>query len=94
MLTPEQIDAIERDAGAGLSISDIQHKHKIAYETAKRYAPNAVAKRGKRSGNGGGDVKRKAKSNGHVMIAATPELIESIWNSLSLEKKAALLGKM
>jgi hypothetical protein len=45
----------------------------------------------------GGDVKqarRKAKSNGHVMIAATPELVESIWNALSLEKKADLLGKM
>jgi hypothetical protein len=45
MLTPEQIDAIERDAGAGLTVSEIQKKHKIAYETAKRYAPNAAASR-------------------------------------------------
>jgi hypothetical protein len=94
MLTPEQIDAIERDAGAGLSVSEIQHKHKIAYETAKRYAPNAAkSKKGKKRA-GGGDLKHRAASNGHVTISATPELIETIWNSLSLERKAALLGKM
>jgi hypothetical protein len=53
MLSPEQIEAIERDAGAGLSISQIQKKHNIAYETAKRYAPDASSQRGKRRAGGG-----------------------------------------
>lgn len=52
-LTIEQIEAIERDAGAGLSLAEIQKKHKISWPTAKRYAPNAVSKKGRKLAGGG-----------------------------------------
>jgi hypothetical protein len=39
-------------------------------------------------------VKTKASKNSRVMIAATPQLVDAIWNSLSLEKKSDLIGKM
>jgi hypothetical protein len=69
-------------------------KHKLAYATAKRYAPNAAASRKGPKPAGEGDVKTKASKNGRVMIAATPQLVDAIWNSLSLEKKSDLIGKM
>jgi hypothetical protein len=64
VLTPEQIDAIERDAGAGLTVSAIASKHKIAYETAKRYAPNAPATRKGKKAAGGGGTKHVSKNGG------------------------------
>jgi hypothetical protein len=75
MLSPEQIDAIERDAGSGLSLTEIARKHKVAIATAKRYAPNAVSKKGRRPGKslaGGGSMKpakQKKQSVGRFSAA-------------------------
>jgi hypothetical protein len=52
MLDPKTIEAIKSDESK-LSLSEICEKHGVSWPTAKRYAPNAVSKKGKKPAGGG-----------------------------------------
>src|SRR5271155_2282073 len=100
MLDPDTIEAIERDAAAGLSLTEIQKKHSVSWPTAKRYAGNAVSKKGTRPA-GGGDTSSKsasaakrASSNGHFDVKLSAEGMDAVWSNLPAEKKAELLGHL
>lgn len=78
MLEPEKIKAIAADAGK-LSLSEICEKHGVSWPTAKRYAPNAVSRKGKQRA-GGGDTSparaaKQAAKNGASRFADTIELL-------------------
>jgi hypothetical protein len=62
MLDQKTIEAIRADDGK-LSLSEICEKHDVSWPTAKRYAPNAVSKKGKRPA-GGGRLLSSAKTRG------------------------------
>jgi len=53
MLEQATIDAIKADESK-LSLSEICEKHNVSWPTAKRYAPNAISKKGKKPAGGGG----------------------------------------
>lgn len=52
MLDPKTIEAIKADESK-LSLSEICEKHNVSWPTAKRYAPNAVSKKGQKPAGGG-----------------------------------------
>src|SRR5579864_1735184 len=51
MLEQATIDAIKADESK-LSLSEICEKHNVSWPTAKRYAPNAISKKGKKPAGG------------------------------------------
>jgi hypothetical protein len=97
MATPkDKIDAIRKDAAAGLSLNEIAEKNGVSWPTAKRYAD---AKGGKKTAGGGDSSpasKRAAKAsrNGHFAVKLTPGGLDAVWNALPAEKKAELLGNL
>lgn len=78
MLDQKTIEAIKSDEGK-LSLSEICEKHDVSWPTAKRYAPNAVSKKGKKPA-GGGDTspapKRAAKNGGSRFADTISQLRE------------------
>ena len=77
MLDQATIDAIKADDGK-LSLSEICEKHGVSWPTAKRYAPSAVSKKGKKPAGGGGSspapkraAAKHAEKNGASRWSAT-----------------------
>jgi len=82
------IAAIRADAAAGMSTEQIRVKRHVSWPTAKKYAGNGLKHAKKNTST------RSAAANGEITLKATPALLDGIWNSLSLEKKADLLTKL
>jgi hypothetical protein len=87
--SPDQstIDAMRKDATAGIGTNAIAEKHGVTWATAKKYTGGDGTKVAKKNASKIG----RAQSDGAITIQATPAMLDAIWNSLPLEKKAELL---
>ncbi len=83
----QNIEALKADQRAGLSIRKIAEKHGISYSTAFKYLGGGNKKSAPRR-------RSAAADNSAPTINATPELVTAVWQSLPLEKQAALLNKL
>jgi hypothetical protein len=93
----ETIDAIRKDAAAGLTTNQIAEKHGVSWPTAKRYADGKAGKKPAGGGDTSSSPRRaaaRASSNGHFAVKLTTEGLDAVWNALPAEKKAELLGNL
>jgi hypothetical protein len=97
-ISQETIEAIRKDAAAGLSLNQIAEKHSVSWPTAKKFAGG-----GGKKPAGGGDtssprrklaVRHAPSSNGHFLVNLSIVGLDAVWNALPAEKKAELLGNL
>jgi len=84
------IEKIQADRAKGITVHEIAKSHQVSAATV--YNVTKVSKGSGRKGR----MRRAAPapSNGMPTIVATPELCAAIFQTLSLEKQAALLNKL
>ena len=87
------IEAIRKDATAGMGLSAIAEKNGVSWPTAKRYAGNGKgraggAKTAKPTRRGG---HTNGASNGSYSVQLSTAGMDALWNGLAPEKKAELL---
>ena len=79
---PETLEAIRRDYAAGATnLSKLAEKHGVSFGTAKKAVQSKP--------NG----KPEARL-GVVTLAVTAAVLDTVWQSLTLEQKATLLSKL
>lgn len=87
---PEQetIDAIRKDASVGdMNFNQIAEKHGVGWSTVQKYAGADAGKPSK--------AKRMVRMvEGSISIKCSPALLDRVWNALTIEEKAQLLGRI
>jgi len=84
--TKVDLALVRADHAAGMTISELAAKYKINKATVYNY----LAKLAARSAS----AKLKPQPLAPITIVATSELVDGIWATLPLTKKAALINKL